>query len=111
MLSKPEHPPLTTDALAAWLRTQPPEGTYTWSDPVFCLLGHYLADNQSQWGSAQYSDLPQYELIAKSEPHTFGAALKRTEALLALPAGAPEPSLLELTAEPVPVAELTLPAP
>jgi hypothetical protein len=90
-MEQPAHPPLTTQALAAWLRTQPPEDTYTWSDPVFCLLGRYLADHESQWGSAQYSELPAYELIAKSQPHTFGAALARAEKLLALPApdGAP----------------------
>lgn len=84
-LSKPDHPPLSIAALASWLRNQPGEKTYTWSDPVFCLVGHYLADNQSQWGNAQYSDIPNYELIAKTEPHTFGAALERAEALLALP--------------------------
>ena len=40
---------------------------------------------KGQWGSAQYSDLPQYELIAKSGPHTFGAALAKREALLCTP--------------------------
>jgi hypothetical protein len=97
-MSKPEHPPLTIDALATWLRQQPPEMTYIWSDPVFCLVGHYLADNDSAWGAAQYSDIPDYELIARTEPHTFGAALQRAEKLLALPAPkeAPLPEL-ELT--------------
>ena len=106
-LSKPDHPPLTTQALASWLRSQPADGTYTWSDPVFCLIGHYMADNNSSWGSAQYSDLPNYELIAKTEPHTFGAALERAEQLLALPAPVAEPM-------PAPIPELelvALPAP
>ena len=94
-LHKPEHPPLTTNALVSWLKNQPPEQTYVWSDPVFCLIGHYMAANDSSWGTAQYSDLPDYELIAKSEPHTFGAALTRAEALLAppTPKEAPLPEL------------------
>ena len=74
-------------ALTDWLRTQPPDGEYVWSDPVFCLMGRYLADNDSRWGEVQYSDMPDYEEIAKEKPWTFGAALERAEKL-ALPAPA-----------------------
>jgi hypothetical protein len=103
MLTKPSHPELTVEALTKWLRQQPPEMTYVWSDPVFCLVGHYLADNDSAWGAASYSELPDYELIAKSEPHTFGAALARAEKLLALPA----PEVREPVPAPIPELELT----
>jgi hypothetical protein len=77
----------TTEALTEWLRGQPPDGEYVWSDPVFCLMGHYLADNGACWGERSYSDLPHYEEIAHEKPWTFGAALERAEAL-ALPAPA-----------------------
>jgi hypothetical protein len=76
---------LDTDKLTGWLKNQPPDGEYVWSDPVFCLMGRYLADNGSEWGAMQYSDLPLYEEIAKEKPWTFGAALERAEALKALP--------------------------
>lgn len=110
-LHKPDHPELTENSLVSWLRTKPADQTYVWSDPVFCLVGHYFADHQSTWGAAQYSDLPNYELIAKTEPHTFGAALERAEQLLALPAPThiPAPEL-ELVAEPI-VEPVATPAP
>lgn len=75
----------TIDALTGWLRKQPPDAEYVWSDPVFCLVGHYLADNGACWGERSYSDIPHYEEIAKEKPWTFGAALERAEALKALP--------------------------
>jgi hypothetical protein len=78
---------MTTEALTDWLRGQPGDGEYVWSDPVFCLMGRYLADNESRWGEVQYSDIPHYEEIAGEKPWTFGAALERAEAL-ALPAPA-----------------------
>jgi len=99
-MEKPNHPPLTVEALVAWLRQKPADETYVWSDPVFCLVGHYLSEHNSSWGVAQYSDIPDYEQIAGEKPWTFGAALGRAEALLALPAPTPE---LELQAEPEPL--------
>jgi hypothetical protein len=98
MLSKPEHPPLTIDALASWLRTQPPDQTYVWSDPVFCMMGQYLAAHDSSWGATQYSLMPGYEEIAAEKPWTFGAALERAEKLLALPA--PITSEMSVMSEP-----------
>jgi hypothetical protein len=74
----------TTEALTGWLRKQPPEGEYVWSDPVYCLMGHYCADNEMAWGMFQYSDMPGYFEIAAEKPWTFGAALERAEKL-ALP--------------------------
>jgi hypothetical protein len=75
----------TIEALTGWLRKQPPDQEYVWQDPVFCLMGHYLADNDSRWGERSYSDMPGYEEIAQAKPWTFGAALERAEALKALP--------------------------
>lgn len=103
-LHTPDHPALTIEALVDWLRTQPPEKTYIWSDPVFCAVGQYLADHDSSWGTVAYSELPDYERIAKVEPHTFGAALERAEKLLALPA--PESKPLVPKALPLPELEL-----
>ena len=77
---------LDQNSLIDWLKQQPPEGEYVWSDPVFCLMGRYLADNDSAWGAVQYSDMPHYEEIAQTKPWTFGAALERAEAIKALPA-------------------------
>lgn len=84
-LHKPEHPALTIEALVTWLRTQPAEKTYIWSDPVFCAVGQYLADHGSSWGAVNYSEIPGYYEIAAEKPWTFGAALERAEKLLALP--------------------------
>jgi hypothetical protein len=93
----------TIDALTGWLRKQPPDGEYVWSDPVYCLMGKYLADNDACWGERAYSDLPHYEEIAGEKPWTYGAALERAEAL-ALPAPAPETLQLEDKRETVSVA-------
>jgi hypothetical protein len=106
MLSKPEHPPLTTEALVTWLRTQPPEQTYVWSDPVFCLMGSYLADHGSSWGVTAYSEMPNYHEIAAERPWTFGAALERAEKfLLASPSALPASNAITADAMPA------LPAP
>ena len=75
---------VTTEALTEWLRKQAPDDEYVWQDPVFCLMGRYLADNNSRWGEFAYSDMPHYEEIAGEKPWTFGAALERAERL-ALP--------------------------
>jgi hypothetical protein len=83
---------LNTEALTEWLRKQNPDEEYVWSDPVYCMMGRYLADNGSSWGAVQYSVMPGYEEIAAEKPWTFGAALERAEALKALP-----PPALQLT--------------
>jgi hypothetical protein len=71
----------TIDALTGWLRQQPPGEEYQWQDPVFCLMGRYLAANGSRWGEASYLQMPGYEHIASAKPWTFGAALERAEQL------------------------------
>jgi len=76
---------LESDKLIAWLRTQPPDGEYQWSDPVFCLMGRYIADVGTPKDLYAYSDMPNYHEIAETKPWTFGAALQRAEALKALP--------------------------
>jgi len=77
---------LTTEALIDWLRDQPPEGEYTWSDPVFCLMGRYVTDRGTPADLYGYNQMPHYHEIAEVKPHTFGAALERAQALKALPA-------------------------
>jgi hypothetical protein len=76
---------LNPDALTSWLRKQDPDKGYVWSDPVFCLMGSYLADNGALWGEFAYSEMPNYHEIAQAKPWTFGAALERAEAIKALP--------------------------
>ena len=79
---------LSSDNLIDWLRQQPPEGEYTWSDPVFCLMGRYVTDRGRPQDLYGYNDMPNYHEIAETKPHTFGAALQRAEALKALPSPA-----------------------
>ena len=83
-MAQPKHPELTIEALTAWLRKQDPDQEYVWSDPAFCLMGHYMAAHDSSWGTVSYSELPNYYEIAAAKPWNFGAALKRAEALPAL---------------------------
>ena len=80
---------MNTDKLTEWLRKQNPDEEYVWSDPVHCLMGKYLADNDSMWGKFAYSEMPNYYEIAQEKPWTFGAALERAEAL-ALPPPPPQ---------------------
>lgn len=94
MFKPPVTPELTVDALIPWLRKQQPDAEYIWSDPVFCMMGRFLADHGSQWGEVAYSDMPHYEQIAGAKPWTYGAALKRAERL-ALPAPTSQPLALE----------------
>jgi hypothetical protein len=79
------------DALVEWLRAEVAAGRgeeeYIWQDPVYCMMGRYLADHGSGWGEVAYSELPGYEAIAGAKPWTLGAALGRAERL-ALPAPA-----------------------
>lgn len=96
-------PELTIEAIVAWLRTQPQNREYTWQDPAFCLVGQYLADNGSSWGFHHYSDIPHYNEIAETKPHTFGAALERAEALKLLPPPSDHPMLV---AEPLALTEV-----
>jgi hypothetical protein len=77
---------LKSDKLIAWLRTQPPDEEYIWSDPVKCLMGRYITDVGTPADLYAYSEMPDYHEIAETKPHTFGAALQRAEALKALPA-------------------------
>jgi hypothetical protein len=84
----------TPDALIQWLRKQRADEEYVWSDPIFCMMGRYLADNGSTWGEASYSDMPGYDEIANTKPWTFGAALKRAEALTEIVKLLPPPALL-----------------
>lgn len=81
---------LNPDSLVDWLRQQPPDGEYIWQDPVFCMMGRYLADHDSRWGEFSYSEMPNYDAIAGKKPWTFGAALERAEALKQLPPPAKE---------------------
>lgn len=92
---------INSDKLIGWLRQQPADEPYIWSDPVFCLMGRYLADHDSSWGTVQYSDMPDYERIAGEKPWTFGAALERAEMLKALPP--PSIQIEDKTSEPVTV--------
>ena len=71
------------DELIAWLKTKPLDEEYVWQDPVYCLMGKYLADHEARWGDVIYSEMPDYFLIAGSKPWTFGAALERAESLRA----------------------------
>jgi hypothetical protein len=92
-LHQPERPELTVEALVTWLRTQPAEDTYIWQDPAFCMMARYSSEHGSSWGAYSYSKMPYYHAIAETKPHTFGAALKRAEALLALPKPEPLPEI------------------
>lgn len=89
MMRKPEHPPLTLVAITQWLETKPPEQEYIWQDPTECVVGHYLRDHGSSWGTVAYSDMPNYHEIAGAKPWTFGAALERAKTLALLPSPAP----------------------
>ncbi len=77
---------LSPDSLIDWLRQQPPDGEYQWSDPVFCLMGRYITDVGTPVDLYAYSEMPNYHAIAETKPWTFGAALQRAEALKQLPA-------------------------
>jgi hypothetical protein len=76
---------LNADSLIDWLRTQPSDEEYVWSDPVKCLMGRYITDVGTPKDLYAYSEMPHYHEIAETKPHTFGAALERAEALKALP--------------------------
>lgn len=89
MFKQPEPPELTVEALTRWLRSEPdPEREYRYQDPVLCLLGFYFTAQHAgdAIAEAAYEQMPHYREIAEPKPHTFGAALERAEALLALPA-------------------------
>jgi hypothetical protein len=92
---------MKVEKLVEWLRGQPSDGEYVWSDPVFCLMGRYLEAHGSEWGRVAYSEMPGYGLIAGVKPWTYGAALERAERYLALPA----PAEVPMQAEPVKLLE------
>ena len=79
---------LSSDALIDWLRNQPPEEEYTWSDPVFCLMGKYITDVGTPADLYAYGEMPHYHEIAETKSHTYGAALQRAEKLKQLPSSA-----------------------
>ena len=79
------------EGLLAWLQTKPPNDQYNYEDCCGgCLYGQYVIASGIPWkevfGTAIYDHkdaaaLPfkqfVYHKVAKAEPHTFGAALKR----------------------------------
>lgn len=86
----------TLEHLAAWLATQPVDKSYCWTIAGKCLFGRYgrafdLGRNEQEayenavkgFGIFEY-DQPQEPCgIARTEPHTYGAALARTLAAIA----------------------------
>lgn len=89
--------PLTLEALAAWLEKRPALGRYNYEDcSGACLYGLYMASHGIAWhesGAASSRDSgPEraefcalvYAEVACEKPWTFGAALKRTRAALAV---------------------------
>jgi hypothetical protein len=93
---------LSVDKLTDWLRAQPPQQEYIWSDPVNCLMGKYLSDHDLQWGDAGYHELPGYIDIAAEKPWTYGAALERAQDVQKVLAPPP----LQIEATPIEVREL-----
>ena len=84
---------MSVDKLTGWLKDQPPGGEYVYSDPVYCLMGKYLADHDVEWGAGAYSEMPSYYAIAAEKPWTFGAALERAKALSEETLSLPAPTL------------------
>jgi hypothetical protein len=80
---------LDSDKLIAWLRQQPADEEYQWSDPVKCLMGRYITDVGTPADLYAYSEMPHYHEIAETKPWTFGAALQRAEAFRELAPPAP----------------------
>lgn len=94
--AKPD--PFTLEALTAWLRTKDAEQGYCWSPGGHCLFEQYGESLGFGEGSDAYNELMRGYLrcgartasggepffpVAVNEPHTFGHALARAEALLA----------------------------
>lgn len=94
--------PLSTEALVTWLKKQPSKGTYDFQRIDSCLLQQYFTAagfphvqveygrwSQGRWDSTDFKvrDIPDgWEQVAHGGRHswsTYGAALKRAEALLA----------------------------
>ncbi len=87
--TKTRHP-LKLATLVAWLEKQPADEIYRYEDSGECLLGRYFA--ACGWtnvglghifvASDQQPNAVQmpksFQRTAATEPHTFGAALKRT---------------------------------
>ena len=67
------------DNFTAWLREQPADQTYNWFDPQQCVMAQFLAPSKQ---TVLTKPLPDwYERVTQQHPWTFGAALKRAEAL------------------------------
>jgi len=78
----------------AWLETMEPEATYDFDDcEGMCLVGQYMKACGTEWGTydlfyrkfctmlggtGDWWNIP----VILTEPHTFGAALKRARELL-----------------------------
>lgn len=86
----------TTEALADWLRSQPPETEYDFYDISGCVLAKFGQSQGFPKGhSGANSFCPEYgnmerafleddsSRVARDEPHTYGAALARCEKIIA----------------------------
>jgi len=86
----------TTEALAEWLRAQPPKTTYDFYSISGCLLAKFgQAQGFPRGHSGSYSFCPEHgnmervyleedaSRVARDEPHTYGAALARCEKIIA----------------------------
>lgn len=85
--------PITPDTagLIRWLESKPRDEVYCWADYGHCLFaqfGEALGLGTGYRAYCEVGGLPEwslwaYECIAITSPHTFGAALERTQALAA----------------------------
>jgi hypothetical protein len=63
---------------AAWLRARPADGTYDWADGEHCLMAQFL---EAQGQTAEPPMPTWYMFVTATEPHTYGAALRRAAML------------------------------
>ena len=82
MLQNPKWDVGSTHSLIAWLETKDPRKHYEFFSD-HCLYGQYLADHGETWIAIKECNYNHYWRIALTEPHTFGAALKRARAVVA----------------------------
>ena len=89
---------MTTGALVAWLERQPADGGYNYLCNGTCMLAryvgevtgkpvhmggslYYLRNNESDSWSGPIRLPDGWNGVARSHPHTFGAAAERARAL------------------------------
>ncbi len=83
--------PFTLASVIAWLEKQPATKSYRYADcSGGCLYGQYMSSVRVSWEEARchfYGPDPHrqfrryvYDHVAREEPNTFGAALKRARA-------------------------------